>query len=86
MDGVSWTIQKTTFDDSASGIAYGGGKFIVSGEFGSLWSSANGVRWTRYQPFSSPGFGFFGVCCGDGSCVAVGSGGAIFQARLMPVY
>ena len=98
IDGATWKIEKTPFvDDLASGIAYGGGKFIVSGEFGSLMSSPDGIRWTRYQPFSGagnklralpgpPSSGFFGVCCGPGSCVAVGQGGAIFQARLVPGY
>jgi len=86
INGVSWTIQKTPFDDFASGVAYANGNFVVCGEFGTLLSSPDGNRWTRYQPLSSPDFGFFGVCCGNGSCVAVGWGGAIFQARLAPGY
>jgi hypothetical protein len=86
INGASWKIEKAPFDDFASGVAYANGNFFVCGEFGTLLSSPDGKRWTSYQPLSSPDFGFFGVCCGNGSCVAVGAQGAIVQARLVPGY
>lgn len=79
-DGVTWAppfVLDSPYQPKA--VAYGNGKFVVVGSFGSwILVSSNGYNWTWSSTPSSSQLN--GVCYGNGLFVAVGDSGTILTS------
>lgn len=71
-NGTDWIPQASTVTDNLTDVAYGNGRFVVTGGFSApLLESTNGVMWTA--PLSAGAFLARTVAYGNGRFVAVGS-------------
>jgi len=78
-DGASWETAIPGWI-GVSGVAFGGGTFVVVGEGGLLYTSPDGRAWTqRAHPLGKAG-SFYGVAHGAGRFVAVGSPGRVLTS------
>ena len=79
-DGVTWTSQ-ASIGNGLSAVTFAGGSFVAVGDYRTIETSPDGVRWAGR---ASDGVnGLRGVTYGNGSYVAVGDGGTILQTRLL---
>jgi hypothetical protein len=85
-DGLDW-VRSALHDSTVRQIAFGAGYFVAAvgyDEIGSvrresfIWTSSDGVNWTRHRPFTERAL--TAVAFGNGSFVVVGTGGTILQS------
>lgn len=69
----TWTPKTSGTTQGLSGVIYGGGKFVVVGESGTILTSADGEAWTVRE--SGTEQSLRGVTYGAGKFLAVGQGG-----------
>ena len=71
-DGMDWSATGVGhFGHALKGVTYGGGTFVAVGEYGVVYTSANGVNWTQQN--SGTSVDLLGVAHGQGTFVAVGA-------------
>jgi hypothetical protein len=77
IDGITWTNNSAATTSTWNSITYGGGQFVAVGNDNgapAIITSKNGADWTT-QPLPGATYPLVGVAYGEGSYVAVGSGG-----------
>lgn len=81
-DGVSWTKRSTANDEYLYGVTFGNGNFAAVGEGGEIFTSPDGLNWTRR--LATPVLGvkkyFNGIAYGGGTFVVVGREGSIITS------
>ena len=75
--GTTWTVRAPGFP-LLSGVTYGNGTFVAVGERGSIFTSPDGVSWTRRT--SGTNQSLYGVTYGNGTFVAVGESGTVLTS------
>lgn len=55
-DGKQWELHTTGDDETASGIAYGNGRFVAVGSDGTAYYSSDGASWTPSETDTSVNF------------------------------
>jgi hypothetical protein len=77
-DGITWTslgfnpTMNQAYEYPKPSIAYGNQTYVIVGQFGQIYYSADGITWTNSGV--SGGFGFKSVAYGNEKFVAVGNG------------
>jgi hypothetical protein len=77
-NGLTWQPAAQNLGAVTHGIAYGEGRFVNVGDFGQIFTSPDGHRWTFRE--SGTLATLRDVVFGDRTFVAVGGGGAIFSS------
>ena len=72
---ATWTEARSGIP-GYSGLAYGAGQYVLVGSAGHIWSSPDGVTWTRRTNPEASARDLFGVTFAGGQFVAVGANGA----------
>jgi len=76
--GLIWTNLPTFTTNTLQGIAATNGLFVLSGDKGNIFTSADGTNWSAR---TSPTTNFLsGVAIGPGMCVAVGNRGTLLRS------
>ena len=68
-----WTAQNSGAPSSLSGVAFGGGKFVVVGDAGTILTSPDGENWTAQASGTTKNLR--GIAFGNGTYIAVGDEG-----------
>ncbi len=76
VDGRTWTLAHTTVDTLGGPVAWGAGRFIVTGPEGLLYSSEDGIAWV-HETFINFGTDFPYLGAGA-TMYAIGWNGSVF--------
>ena len=71
-DGSVWTKTPFDYHRQLFDVVHGDGTFVITGNFGSVFASSDGVTWTEEQSGLAGAFFLRGVVHGNGLFVAVG--------------
>ena len=78
-DALSWTRRRIRTTSNLYGVAFGNNTFVTVGEFGAIFTSTNGVVWTRRRSACTDVL-LATVTFGNGRFVAGGESGIILTS------
>ncbi|MDY8045809.1 S-layer homology domain-containing protein [Paenibacillus polymyxa] len=80
-NGETWTVNEATtngnFFEPLNAIDWGNDQYVAVGSFGSIYTSADGVKWTPQNSSMDDYNHFYAVAWGNNTLVAAGTGGQI---------
>lgn len=76
---TGWNTRTLPSVRAMYGVIFVGSSFYGVGTSGSLFTSSDGINWSRTQKFST-GSTIYGICYGNGLFVTVGSQGLIYTS------
>jgi hypothetical protein len=78
-DGITWTRHRSGIGSDSPSLAFGNGVFVavgghyMSGSFGDIWTSKDGLEWEKVAEVAAfPGSSFMSIAYGGGQFLAVG--------------